>query len=214
MTRKRKDPPARRALACREGLPVLDHNNHAALTSFEGTLPPAFEDLCRVVESRELRRHEKIPDLEKLRVKGAGPGVSGKNQMGVPDGPGDREMAVRPSTFAPGMDRSDMAVRLYRAFEAQVEQVEARLKDLLADQNTAQITEIDRTAKTLASLAKTLGLLLNLNDAGAKGAAPGKVGAEKGGAGKDGEGADDDFLPDAASLRAELARRLGHLCPP
>ncbi|WP_289033217.1 hypothetical protein [uncultured Roseibium sp.] len=101
-------------------------------------------------------------------------------------------------------ERPDMIVRLYRAFEAQVDGVEAWLNALLAEAaEGASIVEIDRTVKTLASLARTLSLLLDLKKT---------VGPESAAEGKPGETGNDD-LEDADELRAQLAQRLGRLCP-
>jgi hypothetical protein len=91
----------------------------------------------------------------------------------------------------------DMAARLYRAFAGQMDQLEARLADLFEEAGagppTGGIQEIDKTVKTLASLAKTLTALMDL-----------KTDVEP-----DGEG---DNLDDREELRAALARRLERLC--
>ncbi|WP_153769797.1 hypothetical protein [Labrenzia sp. CE80] len=104
-------------------------------------------------------------------------------------------------------ERPDMIARLYRAFEAQVDGVEARLNALLAEAaeggEGASIVEIDRTVKTLASLARTLSLLLDLKKT---------VAPESAAEDKPGETGNDD-LEDADELRAQLAQRLGRLCP-
>ncbi|MEJ8473945.1 hypothetical protein [Roseibium algae] len=109
--------------------------------------------------------------------------------------------------------RPDMIARLYSAFEAQVDQVEARLQELLkgvgagADGEAgsgASIVEIDRTVKTLASLARTLSLLLDLKKTAGEAEAAKEVARES-------ERDADDSLPDADALRAQLAQRLGRL---
>lgn len=91
----------------------------------------------------------------------------------------------------------DMAARLYRAFAGQMDQLEARLADLFEETGagppTGGIQEIDKTVKTLASLAKTLTALMDL-----------KTDVKP-----DGEG---DNLDDREELRAALARRLEQLC--
>jgi hypothetical protein len=91
----------------------------------------------------------------------------------------------------------DMATRLYRAFAGQMDQLEARLADLFEETGagppTGGIQEIDKTVKTLASLAKTLTALMDL-----------KTDVKP-----DGEG---DNLDDREELRAALARRLERLC--
>lgn len=91
----------------------------------------------------------------------------------------------------------DMAARLYRAFTGQMDQLEARLADLFEETGagppTGGIQEIDKTVKTLASLAKTLTALMDL-----------KTDVKP-----DGEG---DNLDDREELRAALARRLERLC--
>lgn len=92
----------------------------------------------------------------------------------------------------PPGDRGALISRLYRAFEGQVAQLEARLTELLGA-GSGSLTEIDQTVKTLASLAKTLNVLMDLQ----------KEQAED-------VGADDS--PDPEDLRAQLADRLGRLC--
>lgn len=91
----------------------------------------------------------------------------------------------------------DMAARLYRAFAGQMDQLETRLADLFEEAGsgppTGGLQEIDKTVKTLASLAKTLTALMDL-----------KTDVEP-----DGEG---DNLDDREELRAALARRLERLC--
>ncbi|QDG78429.1 hypothetical protein [Labrenzia sp. PHM005] len=90
----------------------------------------------------------------------------------------------------------DMAIRLYRAFAGQMDQLEAHLKDLFAEagrEGAAGLQEIDKTVKTLASLAKTLGALMDL-----------KSDTEPDGEGKN--------LDDREELRAALAQRLERLC--
>jgi len=122
------------------------------------------------------------------------------------DVPLPEEVARLVKDADPG-ERPDMIVRLYRAFEAQVDGVEARLNALLAEAaeggEGASIVEIDRTVKTLASLARTLSLLLDLKKT---------VGPESTAEDKPGETSNDD-LEDADELRAQLAQRLGRLCP-
>ncbi|WP_420411285.1 hypothetical protein [Roseibium sp.] len=89
----------------------------------------------------------------------------------------------------------DMAIRLYRAFAGQIDQLEAHLKDLFAEagrEGAAGLQEIDKTVKTLASLAKTLGALMDL-----------KSDTEPDGEGKN--------LDDREELRAALACRLERL---
>ncbi len=117
---------------------------------------------------------------------------------------------------------AEMISRLYRAFEAQVETMEARLKELLAEAGAGEgegsatagktgMVEIDRTVKTLASLARTLTLLLELRKAVPESDA-GKRGTDRGETGDD----DDPDAPrsraEADRLRSELAQRLGRLC--
>lgn len=92
----------------------------------------------------------------------------------------------------PPGDRHALIARLYRAFEGQVAQLEARLTELLGQQGSGSLTEIDQTVKTLASLAKTLTLLIDL-------------------AKEQGEGDRDHDSLDPDSLRAQLAQRLGRL---
>ncbi|ADZ71356.1 hypothetical protein [Polymorphum gilvum] len=101
--------------------------------------------------------------------------------------------------------RAQMVARLYRAFEKQVARLEDRLGRLMAREarhdpagdgrgeaaaGIESLAEVDRTAKTLASLARTLDMLLALQKARA-------------------EETRHDVDPDA--LRQELAQRLGRL---
>jgi len=113
-------------------------------------------------------------------------------------GEGDRVAANQGSRPAdtPESPR-DMAARLYRAFAGQMDQLEARLGGLFENGGAGAppggLPEIDRTVKTLASLAKTLSALMDLKST----------------AGPDGEG---EHLDDREELRAALARRLERLC--
>ena len=84
--------------------------------------------------------------------------------------------------------RGVMVVRLYRAFEAQVAQLEERLAGLAKGE--LKLTEMDQGAKTLASLARTLDTLLELH--------------------RDQSGEADE-TGDPEQMREELARRLGSL---
>lgn len=102
-------------------------------------------------------------------------------------------------TVAPSLDaaafaaagpeaRGVMVARLYRAFEAQVAQLEERLAGLAKGE--LKLTEMDQGAKTLASLARTLDTLLELH--------------------RDQSGEADE-TGDPEQMREELARRLGSL---
>lgn len=84
--------------------------------------------------------------------------------------------------------RGIMVMRLYRAFEAQVAQLEERLAGLAKGE--LKLTEMDQGAKTLASLARTLDTLLELH--------------------RDQSGEADE-TGDPEQMREELARRLGSL---
>ncbi|MBO0345209.1 hypothetical protein J0X15_08255 [Roseibium sp. CAU 1637] len=133
--------------------------------------------------------------------------------------------------------RAAMIARLYRSFAAQMERMESRLKALetqrlatsgtQAEAGVADIGEIDRTVKTLASLARTLTVLLGLQaeaerDAGmpakAKGArghaeVPGQRDSRVEGSDDtdaDGRGSENGLDPD--TLRRTLAQRLERLC--
>lgn len=101
------------------------------------------------------------------------------------------EAFVHPAP-ADGETHQEMIARLYRAFASQMDQLDARLKELLPD-SAGGMAEIDRTVKTLASLAKTLTVLMDL---------------------KEGEtdDAEESGLDDPEELRAELAQRLKRLC--
>ncbi|MEP5812083.1 MAG: hypothetical protein ABJL55_17675 [Roseibium sp.] len=90
----------------------------------------------------------------------------------------------------------EMIARLYRAFAGQMDQLDARLKALLPDgagDSSTGIADIDRTVKTLASLAKTLTVLLDMKEGGA-------------------DDARESALDDPDELRADLAHRLERLC--
>lgn len=146
-----------------------------------------------------------------LAVSGEEVGHSGREEAeksGPPD-PGSSCCSVREGVMdggVPGADvgqqkmpesPQDMAARLYRAFAGQMDQLEARLADLFdkagAEPPTGGLQEIDKTVKTLASLAKTLTALMDL-----------KTDVEP-----DAEG---EKLDDREELRAALARRLERLC--
>ncbi|WP_428526970.1 hypothetical protein [Roseibium sp.] len=122
----------------------------------------------------------------------------GSSRCSVRDGEGggvvlDRDVGQQATPESP----KEMAARLYRAFAGQMDQLEARLADLFEETGagppTGGIQEIDKTVKTLASLAKTLTALMDL-----------KTDVKP-----DGEG---DKLDDREELRAALARRLERLC--
>lgn len=111
---------------------------------------------------------------------------------------------VEPALKAGESPGPDLLERLYVAFESQIEQVEQRLKVLLreagaAPEEKADMAEIDRTVKTLASLTKTLGLLMDLRKTSEATAA-----AER-------EAEDASHVDDPEQLRREIARRLGGL---
>ena len=144
-------------------------------------------------------------------VSGEGGGPSGskgmeKPRLSDPGSPpssvrdGERDGAVQGADLrqqATPESPQDMAARLYRAFAGQMDQLEARLADLFHEAGAGPpnggLQEIDKTVKTLASLAKTLTALMDL-----------KTDVEP-----DGE---DDNLDDREELRAALARRLERLC--
>ncbi|WP_420338238.1 hypothetical protein [Roseibium sp.] len=142
-------------------------------------------------------------------VSGEGGGPSDSEGMGKSrfSDPGSPLCSVREGEWAVpdggvGQQKTpespqDMAARLYRAFAGQMDQLEARLADLFEETGagppTGGIQEIDKTVKTLASLAKTLTALMEL-----------KTDVKP-----DGEG---DNLDDREELRAALARRLERLC--
>ncbi len=103
------------------------------------------------------------------------------------------EIAAECDECPPG----DMISRLYQAFAGQMDQLEARLSQALKEAGEADspdpVAEIDKTVKTLASLAKTLTVLLEMQKE------------------QEEDGAADD-LPETDELRQELADRLGRLC--
>ncbi|WP_417667365.1 hypothetical protein [Roseibium sp.] len=105
----------------------------------------------------------------------------------------------------PDTDRAAMIGRLYRAFEAQVEGMEARLQELVSEAGAASIAEIDKTVKTLASLARTLTLLLELKKTSDNEAENDRA---------KGKESEDDECPDLSpdALREALAARLDGLC--
>ncbi|CTQ75868.1 hypothetical protein [Roseibium alexandrii] len=161
--------------------------------------------------NRKRKQKSKQQACTVLAVSGdeAGPtGSEGMEQPRLPD-PGSSRFSVREGVMdggVPGADvgqqkmlesPQDMAARLYRAFAGQMDQLEARLADLFdkagAEPPTGGLQEIDKTVKTLASLAKTLTALMDL-----------KTDVEP-----DAEG---ENLDDREELRAALARRLERLC--
>jgi len=94
---------------------------------------------------------------------------------------------------ADGQARSVMIARLYKAFEKQIGQLEARLEALFKSASAATVTDlgdVDRTARTLASLARTLDTLIALEEA---------------------RGAKEEPGDDPDALRQELAARLERL---
>lgn len=143
--------------------------------------------------SGEGGRTSESEGVEKLRSSDPGSSFcsvrEGERNGAVPDA----DMALQKTPESP----QDMAARLYRAFAGQMDQLEARLADLFEETGagppTGGIQEIDKTVKTLASLAKTLTALMDL-----------KTDVKP-----DGEG---DNLDDREELRAALARRLERLC--
>ncbi len=144
-------------------------------------------------------------------VFGEGDGPAGPEGMETPrpPDPGSPRCSVRDDTADGAVadadvgqkktpeSPQDMATRLYRAFAGQMDQLEARLADLFDEAGAGPpnggLQEIDKTVKTLASLAKTLTALMDL-----------KTDVKP-----DGEG---DNLDDREELRAVLARRLERLC--
>ncbi len=103
-----------------------------------------------------------------------------------------KELEAALQAAGPG-ERMTLLARLYRAFERQVSQLEERLGRMLApdgEGELATLADVDRTARTLASLARTLDMLLSLQKSQQ---------AEE----------TDERNPD--DLRAELAKRLGSL---
>ncbi|MBD8893505.1 hypothetical protein [Roseibium litorale] len=118
----------------------------------------------------------------------------------VPSAACDRQERALPDLSAltiPDLEQPGMIERLYKAFEGQMESMEARLRALVAEAGSpASLADIDKTVKTLASLAKTLGVLIDLKQASTEEA------EEEG----------DGLAKDADALRAQLAERLGRLC--
>ncbi|SHL64086.1 hypothetical protein SAMN05444272_1109 [Roseibium suaedae] len=134
-----------------------------------------------------------------LRIEpdvGTDPGLFPEEVLGpvaIQDGLSDLTHLIIPDLEQPGMIE-----RLYKAFEGQMESMEARLRELVAEAGSAaSLADIDKTVKTLASLAKTLGVLIDLKRASDEEAAE-----------EDGDG----LASDAEALRAQLADRLGRLC--
>ncbi|SDQ88717.1 hypothetical protein [Pseudovibrio sp. Tun.PSC04-5.I4] len=87
-------------------------------------------------------------------------------------------------------ERRRLIARLYKAFEKQVTALETRLKDLTGNRESAA-NEMDVAAKAITSLAKTLDMLIDLQDAHG-------VNEQK-------EGSDDE-------LRQQLSRKIASLC--
>ncbi|MDX5595595.1 hypothetical protein [Pseudovibrio sp. SPO723] len=88
-------------------------------------------------------------------------------------------------------ERGRLIARLYNAFEKQVGRIEARLKELSAEESVS-LAETDHLSRALTSLAKTLDTLISLQDAHSPDA-------------QEAEEPDDH-------LRDQLAKRLAHLC--
>ncbi|NVK33129.1 MAG: hypothetical protein HWE23_01540 [Rhodobacteraceae bacterium] len=117
--------------------------------------------------------------------------------------PQDLNRTVADLLNGPQSGAPRMLMRLYKAFESQVDQVEARLKALVSEVDetgNTDMVEIDRTVKTLSSLAKTLGLLLELKKSTEEADASRKESEER-----------RDVTADPDALRQELARRLGKI---
>jgi len=113
---------------------------------------------------------------------GVGPGLSGAGASGTKD----VHTSDPPESLIP---------RLYAACASQVARIEARLKALMPEEG--DLSEIDKTVKTLAGMAKTLELLIELERERAKEA------AAQTDAGK---------TIDPDTLRSELAQRISGLC--
>ncbi|MBO9424398.1 hypothetical protein J7444_06685 [Labrenzia sp. R4_1] len=158
---------------------------------------------------RHKQSKQQVRTVSAVSGEGGGPSASeGFEKLRSPD-PGSPRSSVRDDTADGAVadadveqkktpeSPQDMATRLYRAFAGQMDQLEARLADLFDEAGAGLpnggLQEIDKTVKTLASLAKTLTALMDLKTD----VAP------------DGE---DDNLDDREELRAALARRLERLC--
>ncbi|WP_417684662.1 hypothetical protein [Roseibium sp.] len=185
---------------------VSDHRRSMVLASRamrereKRGLPPSYDALERDVEARGREPAiDMAPGLE--AVTSMEPVATAGEERGL-----DPAEIPRLLLETPQAERAAMIGRLYRAFEAQVESMEVRLKDLTAEAGASSLADIDRTAKTLASLARTLTLLLDLKT---------EAEAQAAETGSDTGSEDDDHQQlSADELRKALAERLGRLCPP
>ncbi len=87
-------------------------------------------------------------------------------------------------------ERKRMIARLYAAFEKQISALEAKLKKLSGDPQSAA-GEMDATAKAITSLAKTLDMLIDLQDTHA---------------------ADNSEEVSDDQMRQQLSQRIANLC--
>ncbi|MFD1694854.1 hypothetical protein [Roseibium aestuarii] len=115
-----------------------------------------------------------------------------------------------PGTAVSG-DHPELVARLYRTFLAQMDHLEARLRDLESQTGEAlrqpDLGDIDKTVKTLASLARTLTVLMDLEAEPAKGSRQnGRKDADEGSANA-GDELDPDRLRDALAQRLEGLRQ-------
>lgn len=115
-----------------------------------------------------------------------------------------------PGTAVSG-DHPELMARLYRTFLAQMDHLEARLRDLEAQTGEAlrqpDLGDIDKTVKTLASLARTLTVLMDLEAEPTKGSRQnGRKDADEASANA-GDELDPDRLRDALAQRLEGLRQ-------
>ncbi|GAA0784184.1 hypothetical protein E1180_09245 [Roseibium denhamense] len=128
------------------------------------------------------------------------------SEVALPDLPAaaeGKDPEAGPLKQLPGESTAEMITRLYQAFSGQMDQLETRLAGLLPE--AGGMADIDKTVKTLASLAKTLTVLMELRDANAAGVQSDTQADAQSAAQAGGEESECDD-PDA--LRAELARRV------
>ncbi|MTI43688.1 hypothetical protein JM93_01571 [Roseibium hamelinense] len=159
----------------------MDTEKSSDGTSFlKPKAPGRFSGKCLADAVKAERAEVKARKRDEGRLKAAAKAEAGR----PPPAP------VRGGEECPP-SRVQMVSRLYRAFSGQMDQMEARLKSLALDQ--AELGDIDKTVKALASLARTLAMLMELDREAAD---------------KEADQSDDD---DAEALRRDLAQRLVRL---
>jgi hypothetical protein len=202
--------PAPAGFLCPEESGLSEGGGLNVKTRFSGQgLADTLKREKALKQKRKKQSKQKACTISAVSGEGGEPSGSKGMETPRPLDPGSPRCSVRDGTADGavadgdvGLQKTpespqDMAARLYRAFAGQMDQLEARLADLFQEAGagppTGGLQEIDKTVKTLASLAKTLTALMDLRTD----------------VKPDGEG---DNLDDREELRAALARRLERLC--